>query len=272
MLNGYIPSDRFLPYLTWTQIRDLPDKENTVIVQPVSSIEQHGAHLPLAVDATLGMGVLGRAFSKLDASIPAYCLPPLCYGKANEHWHFPGTISLSAETLLAVLKEVAASIYRAGFRKLAFINSHGGQPQVLDIAARDLHQNYPDFALFSLFLWRVPIADLETLFSPEERRYGIHAGDLETSAMLAIAPELVCMDKAVREFPPPLSPESHLSLEGNLPFAWTTQDLSTSGVLGDATVATPEKGDRLVSQVVDRWVEVLADIHRFRWPQKTKTQ
>lgn len=266
MMHGYIPPHRFFPYLTWQEIAAMPNLENVVILQPVGAIEQHGPHLPLIVDSALGMGVLGRALSQLEAEIPAYCLPPLYYGKSNEHWYFPGTITLSAKTLLSVLMEVGESIYRAGFRKLAFVNSHGGQPEVVKIAAVDLHQCYPDFSIFPLFLWRVPNAAAE-LFTAQELELGIHAGDLETSAMLSLMPEQVRMEKAVEEFPHGLPKDSLLSMEGQLPFAWQTRDLTRSGVLGNASIATQKKGDRLLESVVQGWVKLIEDIHFFQQPQ-----
>lgn len=267
-MHNFIPPHRFFPYLTWTEIQAMSDKENVVIIQPVGSIEQHGPHLPIIVDSAIGMGVIGKALSKLTEDIPAYCLPSLYYGKSNEHWHFPGTVTLSAQTLLSVVMEVAESIYRCGFRKLVLLNSHGGQPQVMEIAARDIHQKYEDFLIFPLFTWRVPhIA--KQLFNQQELQYGIHAGDIETSIMLSLLPEQVKMEQAVCEFPPSLPENSLLSMEGKLPFAWTTKELSKSGVMGDATNATKEKGERLLESVADGWVDVLADIYKFRQPKVT---
>jgi creatinine amidohydrolase len=244
----------------------MPNKENVVLIQPVGAIEQHGPHLPLIVDAAIGVAVLGKALEKLDAIVPAYALPALYYGKSNEHWHFPGTITLSAETLLATLMEVAESIYRAGFRKLILMNSHGGQPQVMEIAARDLHIKYSDFLVFPLFTWRVPHITGE-LLSPQEKKLGIHAGDAETSIMLSILPEQVKMEKAVAEYPPEQPQGSLLSIEGKLSFAWATRDLSKSGVVGDPTVATKEKGDRILESVSDGWVRAIQDIYAFKQPQ-----
>lgn len=265
-MHQFIPPDRFFAYLTWQDIQAMPDKENVVIVQPIGAIEQHGPHLPLVVDAAISVAVLGQALAQLDPAIPVYALPPLCYGKSNEHWHFPGTITLSAQTLLAVLMETAGSIYRSGFRKLVFLNSHGGQPQVLEIAARDLHQQYSDFWVFPFFTWRVPDLPVE-LLTPQEQEFGIHAGDAETSLLLSILPEQVQMDRAVAEYPPSLPPESLLSLEGKFPFAWMTRDISHSGVIGDPTTATREKGDRLLAALVDGWVKVLREVHEFQLPQ-----
>jgi len=265
-MHPSIPSNRYFPYLTWSEIANLPNKQNIVILQPMGAIEQHGFHLPLIVDSEICMGVLAKALTNLSFEIPAFCLPPLYYGKSNEHIHFPGTITLSTQTLIAVLTDVATSIYRAGFRKLAFVNAHGGQPQILEIVARDLHQQYPDFSIFPLFIWRVPNIAKEIL-SEKEWELGIHAGDAETSVMLALLPDQVNMDKAIAEYPQGLPESSLLSIEGALPFAWLTSDLSKSGVLGDPTVATKEKGDRLLDSLAKGWIQVITDIYHFVPPK-----
>lgn len=265
MMHGFIPPHRFFPYLTWQEIDTLPDKENVVIIQPVGAIEQHGYHLPIIVDSAIAMGVLGKALEGLNPVIPAYALPCLYYGKSNEHWHFSGTITLSATTLLSVLMEVADSLYRSGFRKLILMNAHGGQPQIMDIAARDIHQKYPDFAIFPLFTWRVPHC-AKDLLTPQELEYGIHAGDAETSLLLTLLPHCVKMNKAVKEYPQNLPENSLLTMEGKLPFAWLTQELTQSGVMGDATVATKEKGDQLLTSLAQGWQQVIQDVYQFRQP------
>lgn len=261
-MHSYIPPERFFPYLTWQQVEALPDKANTLIIQPVGALEQHGPHLPLVVDAAISTAVVGRALQKLDKSVPAYALPPLYYGKSNEHVSFPGTVTLSAHTLTAVLMEMADSIYRAGFRKLVFVNGHGGQPQVLEIVGRDLRQRYRDLMVFPLFVWRAPHCAAQ-LVGQQEYDEGIHAGDVETSVMLALLPEQVNMEKAVRAFPMALPTGSLLSLEGNLPTAWLMDDLSQSGVVGDATVATAAKGEAILASVSDGWVSVFEEIYQF---------
>jgi creatinine amidohydrolase len=268
-MHTFIPPQRFFPYLTWTEIQQMPDRADVVVIQPIGAIEQHGPHLPLIVDAAIATAVVGKALEQLEAEIPAYALPTLHYGKSNEHWHFPGTVTLSAQTLMAVLMEVGESLYRAGFRKFALVNAHGGQPQVLEIVARDLHQKYPDLMVFPLFVWNVPSAAAlaAELLTPKERELGIHAGNAETSLLLKILPDRVQMAAAVTEYPRSSSqPESLLSMEGKLPFAWVTRDLSVSGVLGDPTGATAEKGDRWLSALADDWARVIGDIYRFKQP------
>ncbi|MGB3510672.1 MAG: creatininase family protein [Microcoleaceae cyanobacterium] len=264
-MHNFIPPERFFPYLTWQDIEPMPDKENVVIIQPVGSIEQHGPHLPLIVDSAIATYITGQALAKLDSNIPAYALPTQYYGKSNEHWHFPGTITFTAQTLMAVLTEMAESIYRAGFRKLVFLNAHGGQPQVIEIVARDLHQKYQDFLVFPFFAWRAPNAT-EELLSLKEVELGIHAGEAETSVMLSMLPDVVRMDKAVTEYPQGLPEDSMLSMEGQLPFAWLTRELTRSGVLGDGKAGTKEKGDRILESITDSWVRVIQDVYKFQQP------
>ncbi|HIK36851.1 MAG TPA: creatininase family protein [Geminocystis sp. M7585_C2015_104] len=259
-MHGWIPPQRFFAYLSWQEVDSLPDKKNTVIIQPLGAIEQHGYHLPLVVDAAISQGVLGKALSLLPSEIPAFALPTLYYGKSNEHDGFPGTISISSQTLSSLLMEVGESIYKAGFRKWIMFNSHGGQPQILEIVARELHQLYPDFAIFPFFSWRVATVTNE-LLTPKEREWGIHAGDAETSLMLALLPEWVKMELAVREYPPVFS--DLLSLEGKFPFAWLTREISKSGVIGDATAASREKGEKILSDLATGWVRVITEVYHF---------
>jgi creatinine amidohydrolase len=262
-MHSFIPPERYFAYLSWTDIQALPNKENIVIIQPVGAIEQHGPHLPLIVDAAIGVGILGKALTKLDSNIPAFALPMLYYGKSNEHIHFPGTITLTTETLSSILMQVGDSIYRAGFRKLVLMNSHGGQPQVMQMVARDLHVLYADLLVFPLFTWRVPHITKE-LLTPKEAQQGMHAGDAETSIMLSLLPQQVKMEKAVAEYPPEHPEASLISWEGKLPVSWTTKDISKSGIIGDATTATKEKGDRILESVSDGWVQAIKDIYAFQ--------
>jgi len=269
VLHGLIPPRRFFAYLTSPEIAALPHKDRVVLVQPLGAVEQHGPHLPLVVDAAISMGVLGKTLQRLETvapQVPVYALPPLYYGKSNEHIGFAGTVTLKATTLMALLTDIAESLYRSGFRKLVFLNSHGGQPQILEIVARDLHAQYPDFSLFPLFTWRVPNACGE-LLTAKELEFGIHAGDGETSLMLALYPELVHLERAVCEYPAGLPqekrPHSLLSMEGANPFAWVMADLTKSGVLGDATAASLEKGEQILTSLVESWAQLLLDIYEF---------
>ena len=267
MLHNWIPPHRFLPYLTSPEIRDLPGKENIVVLLPVAAIEQHGPHLPVAVDSVIACGVIGRALEKLDAGIPCYSMSPICYGKSNEHIDFSGTICIDAVTLLDTVLQVCQSLYRAGFRKIALVNAHGGQPEVMQIAARDARIAHRDLSVFSLFIWSVPHCGDE-LFTEREARCGIHAGAAETALLLALLPEQVRMDRAVAEYPPADGPL--LTLEGGTSYAWITSDISKSGVIGDPRPATAAMGRTLLESLASSWVDLIKEIHAFRPPVSSK--
>ena len=112
--------------LCWRDFPALP--AHTVAVLPVAAIEQHGPHLPVSVDATINAGIPERALQIGAADTTVLALPMQSVGLSVEHIRFPGTLTLSAETLIAVLEEIGRSVRRAGVRRLVFLNSHGGQP------------------------------------------------------------------------------------------------------------------------------------------------
>lgn len=263
MLHGYIPPHRFLPYLTWPQVAALPDRENTVVILPVAAIEQHGPHLPSAVDSIIASGVVGKALEVLDPSIPAYALAPVCYGKSDEHIHFPNTYTLTGPTLLATVTEIGESVYRSGFRKLLIVNGHGGQPQVMEMAARELRIRHGDFVVVPHFTWRVPHVAGQFL-SAKEKQLAMHAGHAETAIILALAPETVHMDKAAANYPPEF-PSKTLSGDGRPAAAWTARDFGPSGVIGDPTPATREQGEQILASLAASWAKAIEELYRARW-------
>ena len=266
MMHGYIPPERFLPYLSWTEIDELEDKANTVIVLPVGAIEQHGPHLPCAVDSVISAGVLGKALEKLPAAVCAFGLAPITYGKSDEHLHFPGTMTLTGPTLLAVVTEIGESVYRAGFRKLLLANGHGGQPQVLEMAARELRLRHGDFVVVPFHVSRLPNAS-GRFISETEKKLAMHAGHSETALILALAPDTVHMDRAVANFPPPF-PSKLLSPDGRPPCGWTARDFGPSGVIGDPLGATPEQGAEILETLSDSWVQAITDLFHLKWVER----
>ena len=123
---------RYFAHMTTADIAEINKKEGVVIL-PIGAVEQHGAHLPLLTDTLIASGGLDRALTQLPDDVNAWALPPMSYGKSNEHINFPGTITFSAETLMAVLRDIGASVARAGFRRLAFLNGHGGNTALLSV-------------------------------------------------------------------------------------------------------------------------------------------
>lgn len=271
-LNGaqFIPAERFLPYLSWQQVRDL--HPSSVLVLPVASTEQHGPHLPLFTDVLVGQILLGAALARLPHEAPVYALPPIVYGRANEHRHFPGTIVLASELLYRILMDVARSVraWGPGYR-LVFWNSHGGNRPVVEMVARDAR----DETGLRTFMIGLGNLGLGAELAPQERQLGLHAGDLETSILLAACAELVQLDRAVAEYPAVSRRGGHDSGYGfeasrGVPiFAWLTHDLSDSGVIGDPSMASAEKGARWISAAADKLVELLLSALAWQEPKQT---
>jgi creatinine amidohydrolase len=266
MLHGYCPPERFLSYLTWTQVAQLPDKANTVIVLPAGSTEQHGPHLPCAVDTIIAAGVVGHALARLPAEVPAYALAPITYGKSDEHLHFPGTVTLDGTTLLETITQIGESVYRMGFRKLLIVNGHGGQPQVMEMAARELRLRHGDYTVLPHFTWRVPHVAGQYM-TDREKRLSMHAGHAETAILMALAPHTVHMQHALASYPPEF-PSKVLSSDGRPACAWTARDFGPSGVIGDPLPATPEQGRAILESLAESWAQGITDLYRMHWIER----
>lgn len=268
MLHGYNPPQRFLPYLSWTQVDALPDKANIPIVLPAGSVEQHGPHLPCLVDSIIAAGVVGHALARLPADVPALALPPITYGKSDEHLHFPGTVTIDGTTLLETVTQIGESVYRMGFRKLLIVNAHGGQPQVMEMAARELRLRHGDYQVLPHFVWRVPHAAGQFM-SEREKRLSMHAGHAETAILMALAPDTVHMEHAVANYPPEF-PSKVLSADGRPAAAWTARDFGPSGIIGDPLPATPEQGRAILESLAASWAEGITDLHRMQWVTRSE--
>ncbi|CAM2773709.1 creatininase family protein [Rariglobus hedericola] len=236
------PQSRELASLTAFELAAIPDKAHALVIIPTGAIEQHGHHLPLGTDALLGRVWLQHALPKLAADAPVFVAPSLTYGKSNEHTGFAGTITLTARTLRRQLLSLATHLKAQGFRQIAVLNTHGGNSAVIVPVLREL-QSILGLRAGMLSGYYRPSQ------SPQEASFGFHAGEWETSLLLATAPELVHMDRAVCEYPARTDAPGTLRPEGAAAvFAWKTSDLSQSGVMGDATLATAEKGTRWLEE------------------------
>jgi creatinine amidohydrolase/Fe(II)-dependent formamide hydrolase-like protein len=253
---------RYLHHLSWVQIRDLPKREGVVIL-PVGAIEQHGPHLPVCTDTLQVTEVLDRTLAQLPDDVAAWGLPAVNYGKSNEHTGFAGTFSVSAATLMALLTDIAKGVAASGFRRLAFLNGHGGNMAVLDTVARDIRA---ETGLMTFCLHPHLFVDAPFVITDNERRLGFHAGELETSLMLALAPHLVDMGKATTHFATFPASAPPLFFFGSASSAWLTRDWSTDGVFGDATLGTAEKGQRMLVMATQRLGQLIADVSRFEIP------
>jgi creatinine amidohydrolase len=237
-MRTWIPDSRKFAYLNWKQVDALP-RDKTLLVLPTGAIEQHGHHLPVAMDTLAANLLLGRALQRVPEVLPIYALETVCYGKSNEHAGFPGTISMSATTYMSVLHDIGASVAAAGFKKLLFFNCHGGNSALNDVMARDLRA---EFGLRMFHMGGNAGAVLEGL-SAQEKKYGFHAGEVETAWLLAATPDLVDTSAYTANYIALVEDASILSPEfGAVNFAWLTRDIAESGVLGDPRPATAENG------------------------------
>ena len=255
------------PFRYWAELgtRDFAglDASRTVAVLPVAAIEQHGPHLPLNVDTALVDGVVAAALPHLPADVPVLVLPTQQVGLSPEHERFAGTLTLSPATVIALWTELGACVARAGVRKLLLFNSHGGQVSVMDIVARELRARH-GLLVYSASWYSLPQPDaVQAWFPPEEHRFGIHAGDVETSMMLALRPDLVDMAQAQNFHSTSQDRAAHYPILGNgrsAKLGWQMQDYNPQGAVGNAAAATADKGRAVIDAAAQQLALLLQEI------------
>jgi creatinine amidohydrolase len=237
---------------------------SSVLVQPVGSIEQHGPHLPLSTDVLIAEATVNAVADQSGDELDLWVLPPLAYSKSNEHAWAPGTVWLSATTLLAVLDDIGRSLANLPTKRLAFVNGHGGNTQLLAVANRELRLHH---GLLTFLLHPSVPRDSGGGLSEDDTELGmgIHAGRDETSVVLGLRPDLVDMSRAARHVPEQLAANEHVRFGGDVSFGWLASDFGPSGVIGDPTTATPERGKALFEAMVTRLAGSLAEVGRFQF-------
>jgi creatinine amidohydrolase len=248
--------------MTWQEIAGA-ETARWIAVLPLAAVEQHGPHLPVGVDTFIAEGHLERVYGILPESLPVTFLPVQRIGVSAEHLSYPGTLTMSATTAIAAWTEIGESISRAGLRKLVMITSHGGNVAAMELVARDLRAR---LAMLAVTVGWHRFGYPDGSFSGEERKHGIHAGDIETSLMLAAKPDTVKMEKAPNATPATIAMAREFKWLGAYRpagFAWMTQDLNATGAIGDATLATAAKGETALNHGAQAFVELLHEIDRF---------
>lgn len=248
------------------------DADRVVAVLPIAAVEQHGPHLPVFTDAAIQQGMLETAIALIPAELDVRILPVQAVGKSNEHLWAPGTLTISAETLIGHWCELGESVARAGVRKLVIVNSHGGNEAVMDILARELRVRQAMLAVKTSWM---RFGTPPGLYSDAETRYGIHGGDVETSLMLHFQPQTVDMGQA-RDFRSRVE-EAHsrfglLAHTGTHAFGWIASDLNPEGAVGEAHLGTAEKGAATAAWQAQGFVRLLEEVAAARlseWLQKS---
>jgi creatinine amidohydrolase len=224
------------------------DAATTVAVLPVGAIEQHGPHLPLSVDQAIVDGVIATALPRLPDALPVLFLPTQAIGYSPEHLGFPGTLSLSSATLAATWIELGECVARAGVRKLLLLNAHGGQVSVMDIVARELRTRLR-LIVYSCSWWNLPLGAAYEQFGADEHRFGVHAGAVETSLVLALRPDRVDMAQARNFTSTSRNRAATNPILGNgrsAKLGWQMQDYNPAGAAGNAAAANAQQGAQLL--------------------------
>ena len=246
------------------------DKARAIAVLPVAATEQHGPHLPLSVDTDIVNGVVAAAVPHLPPSLPVLFLPTQTVGFSPEHTRFPGTLTLKSDTLIRIWTEIGECVHASGVHKLVLFNAHGGQVGAMDLVARDLRARL-GMLVYSVSWFNLPLIDVHgqdvnALFSAEEHRFGIHAGEIETSMMLALKPEQVRMGQAEYFRSASQARAAEFPILGNgksAKLGWQMQDYNPEGAVGNAGAATAAKGQAVLDAAGRSLAALLAEIDRL---------
>ena len=234
------------------------DPARTIAILPTAAIEQHGPHLPVGTDTIINQGLLEQLKREAPQDLDFRVLPVQAVGKSNEHLWAAGTVTMSAEVALKLWVEIGLSVARAGVRKMLILNSHGGNTDLISIVARELRVRA---GLYVVRTGWGAYGTPEGLFSPQELSYGIHGGDVETSLVLHFRPETVDMSQA-QDFRSSAE-TSPISPIGGVAYGWIASDVNPHGVVGEAHLATAQKGkataDKMVADVTGL-LETIRDV------------
>jgi creatinine amidohydrolase len=242
------------------------DRDRTVLILPLGSVEQHGNHMPLGTDTLLAHSVSLAAAERLNGKVAV--LPPPWYGFSVHHMRFAGTVTLRAETLIAATEDIVGSVVKHGFRRILLVNGHGGNGGVIDLLASTLgHKHYGKARIAAVTYFALAREAIAALRRSEMGGMG-HACEFETAMIQHIRPELVRTELAEATYPDPGSPYLTTDLLGGsavrtyLDFA----DLSPTGTLGDPLLSTPETGARFFEAAVGALVDFIEDFRTWVIP------
>jgi creatinine amidohydrolase len=242
--------------------------ESSILIVPIGAIEHHGPHLPLITDALMAEAAATAAVEAgVAAGLDLWQLPTLSVGKSDEHYWAPGTLWLSASTLMSVLEDIGRSVATTPANKIVFMNGHGGNIALLQVANRQLRR------LFGLQTFTMPAlrigAGTGAGGEPDEFGQGIHGGYAETSAVMHLRPDLVDESLFARNVPEYMAGFEQLGFNNKpVSFGWISDDFGPIGVIGDPTGANAEAGKRGFDSSIELAVAALTEIDRFTLPPR----
>lgn len=251
--------------MRWEQLRSNQlsrISRKSVVVFPVGAIEQHGPHLPVGTDSLISEGIALELDREFRGSL--LVLPTQQVGRSDHHINFPGTLSFSHQTLEAALLEVIESVIRHGFSRIVVLNGHGGNQGLGEVVAEKSAAKWPSSQVIFTSWWRIAAEELKLLVEGDFPSVG-HAGEFETSLLLLLRPELVDTSR----FEDGGDPPSVRQLQGDLvtrrPAATLSrpfEELTANGVFGRPSLASVEKGKRILECVLEELVELITGY----WP------
>jgi len=237
--------------LTWDEVKEKLPNIGTVIL-PVGSCEQHSLHLPLGTDTYSAIHLSEKVAEALKGKV--YVLPPIWYGISPHHMNFPGTITLSEDTLISLVLDIAYSLKQHGIEKLVIINGHGGNIPALTIALREIRDGLGmKAALINPWLF---ISDI-TEKVLESKIWG-HAGEFETSTAFVDMPGKVRVSKIKKPvIKEPKTPYTAIWEKDKVITPWNTDEFTDTGAIGDPTKASKEKGEKLFNAMLERTIKFI---------------
>ena len=254
--------------LTSPQIGAL-DRDQTVVLLPIGSVEQHGNHMPVGTDTILSHAVSLAAAARSGG---VAVLPPPWYGFSAHHMRFAGSITLRAETLMAVAEDVVAAVVQHGFRRVLIVNGHGGNAGIIDVLASTLgHKHYGKARIATLTYFALARDAIASLRKSAPGGMG-HACEFETSLVQHLRPELVHNGQAVTTYPDPGSVYLTTDLLGGQAIRTYHDfaDLSATGTLGDPLLASPEAGAQFFAASVQALSDFVDDFRKWVIPEAVR--
>ncbi len=229
----------------------------TLVVLPVGATEQHGPHLPVGVDSYTVTHIARTAAADAAQHIPVLVAPTLPFGSSHHHLPFGGTLSLGTETYYRVLLDLLESLIAGGFRRIFVLNGHGGNNELIQLAARDVALKHPAH-LAAASYWTIAWDALSANQATPTTELPGHSGAFETSMMLALRPELVREPRPERrdlpDFDPRRSPAYRVELHG----AWQR----IGGYTDSPDQARAEHGERYLEVIIAEVAQALVDFYR----------
>lgn len=243
--------------MTWNEINALD--RSTVVVIPFGAMEQHGLHMPMCTDALIGDALAVRLDAACSNSL--LIVPMQWLGLSTHHMRFPGTITASPETFIAMAFEIISSLAQAGFTKFLILNSHGGNASALDVVLNKCKVAFHSCTFAGVTYWNAAAADLSELRASTRGGMG-HACELETSLVLAQRAELVRLDKLAPDGCWPVSPylAKDMLHGGTASLAATFDQISANGSVGDPRTASAEKGEMFFQAILHHLVALVGSI------------